>query len=163
MLLYGHFDVQPAEKSDGWLYDPFTLTKDPSGSGRLYGRGSSDDKGPILGWLNVFQAHKELGIDMPVNVKMCFEGMEESGSEGLDELIEREKDQFFKGVDCACISDNYCKCSAVPQRSSCTSETDFSCCRLANLSYTGLNTTHPCLTYGLRQVLQPIWRRPNHT
>lgn len=40
---------------------------------------------------------------------MCFEGMEESGSEGLDELIEQEKDKFFKGVDCACISDNYCE------------------------------------------------------
>ena len=111
------------------MYDPFTLTRDPKGTGKLYGRGSSDDKGPVLGWLNVFQAHKELGIEMPVsevvdstaeasltrnclvqvNVKMCFEGMEESGSEGLDELIEQEKDKFFKGVDCACISDNYCK------------------------------------------------------
>ncbi|KAG7535894.1 hypothetical protein FFLO_03640 [Filobasidium floriforme] len=123
VLIYGHFDVQPAEKSDGWLYDPFTLTKDPEGTGKLYGRGSSDDKGPILGWLNVFQAHKELGVELPVNIKMCFEGMEESGSEGLDELIEQEKDKFFKGVDCACISDNY-----------------------------WLNTTTPCLTYGLRGV-----------
>lgn len=35
---------------------------------------------------------------------MCFEGMEESGSEGLDELISEEKDKFFKGVDCVCIS-----------------------------------------------------------
>lgn len=35
---------------------------------------------------------------------MCFEGMEESGSEGLDDLIEQEKDGFFKGVDCVCIS-----------------------------------------------------------
>jgi Cys-Gly metallodipeptidase DUG1 len=107
--LYGHFDVQPAELSDGWKYDPFTLTKDPEGTGRLYGRGSSDDKGPVLGWLNVFEAHKALGIELPVNIKMCFEGMEESGSEGLDDLIEAEKDKFFKGVDCACISDNYCE------------------------------------------------------
>jgi acetylornithine deacetylase/succinyl-diaminopimelate desuccinylase-like protein len=68
VLIYGHFDVQPAEKSDGWLYDPFTLTKDPEGTGKLYGRGSSDDKGPILGWLNVFQAHKELGVELPVSV-----------------------------------------------------------------------------------------------
>jgi acetylornithine deacetylase/succinyl-diaminopimelate desuccinylase-like protein len=45
---------------------------------------------------------------------MCFEGMEESGSEGLDELIEKEKDAFFKGVDCACISDNYCGSSVIP-------------------------------------------------
>jgi Cys-Gly metallodipeptidase DUG1 len=45
---------------------------------------------------------------------MCFEGMEESGSEGLDELIEQEKDKFFKGVDCACISDNYCGSNVFP-------------------------------------------------
>lgn len=38
---------------------------------------------------------------------MCFEGMEESGSEGLDDLIEAEKDKFFKGTDAVCISDNY--------------------------------------------------------
>lgn len=123
LLVYGHFDVQPAEKSDGWKYEPFVLTRDPEGSGRLYGRGSSDDKGPVLGWLNVIQAHKDLGIEMPVNLKMCFEGMEESGSEGLDDLIDQEKDKYFKGVDCVCISDNY-----------------------------WLNTTHPCLTYGLRGV-----------
>lgn len=39
---------------------------------------------------------------------MCFEGMEESGSEGLDELISEEKDKFFKGVDCVCISGKRC-------------------------------------------------------
>jgi hypothetical protein len=43
-----------------------------------------------------------------VNLKMCFEGMEESGSEGLDELISEEKDKFFKGVDCVCISGELC-------------------------------------------------------
>lgn len=40
---------------------------------------------------------------------MCFEGMEESGSEGLDELISEEKDKFFKGVDCVCISGKRCE------------------------------------------------------
>ncbi|KAI5120388.1 hypothetical protein M0805_000168 [Coniferiporia weirii] len=122
ILCYGHFDVQPALKSDGWDTDPFTLTVDEQ-TGRLIGRGSSDDKGPVLGWVNVLQAHKELGLPLPVNLKFCFEGMEESGSEGLDELIAREagKGKFFDGVDAVCISDNY-----------------------------WLNTRTPCLTYGLR-------------
>ncbi|GHJ85713.1 hypothetical protein NliqN6_2115 [Naganishia liquefaciens] len=123
LLIYGHFDVQPASMSDGWKHPPFELTIDPEGSGKLFGRGSSDDKGPILGWLNVIEAHVKLGLELPVNLKMCFEGMEESGSEGLDELISEEKDKFFKGVDCVCISDNY-----------------------------WLNTTTPCLTYGLRGI-----------
>ncbi len=39
-----------------------------------------------------------------MNLRFCFEGMEESGSEGLDDLIEQEKNAYFKGVDCVCIS-----------------------------------------------------------
>jgi Cys-Gly metallodipeptidase DUG1 len=74
-------------------------------NGQLIGRGSSDDKGPILGWLNVLQYHHEKGIPLPVNIKFCFEGMEESGSEGLDELVQNESKPggYFHGVDCACI------------------------------------------------------------
>ncbi|KAL5520720.1 hypothetical protein ACEPAF_2722 [Sanghuangporus sanghuang] len=124
ILCYGHFDVQPALKSDGWDTEPFTLFVDEK-TGRLIGRGSTDDKGPVLGWVNVLQAHKELGIPLPVNLKFCFEGMEENGSEGLDGLIEKEaqKGGFFEGVDAVCISDNY-----------------------------WLNTRTPCLTYGLRGI-----------
>lgn len=120
ILVYGHFDVQPALKSDGWDSEPFELVHD-KGSGRLYGRGSTDDKGPILGWLNVLEAHKELGVELPINLKFVFEGMEESGSEGLEQLVVSEKDGFLSGVDAVCISDNY-----------------------------WLGTTKPCITHGLR-------------
>ncbi|TFK29507.1 CNDP dipeptidase [Coprinopsis marcescibilis] len=122
VLIYGHFDVQPAEKSDGWNTDPFTLVINKE-TGQLIGRGSSDDKGPILGWLNVLQYHHDNKKPLPVNLKLCFEGMEESGSEGLDELVEREAKEggWFHGTDCVCISDNY-----------------------------WLNTRTPVLTYGLR-------------
>jgi len=95
-----------AELSDGWDTDPFTLTIDKA-TGRLIGRGSSDDKGPILGWVNILEAHETLGLELPVNLKFCFEGMEESGSEGLDDLIKSEvkkgKEGWFDGVDCVCI------------------------------------------------------------
>ncbi|KAH8930481.1 glutamate carboxypeptidase protein [Atractiella rhizophila] len=122
ILLYGHYDVQPAEKSDGWTYEPFVLTHEKS-TDRLFGRGSTDDKGPVLGWINVLQAHKELGIDLPVNLRFCFEGMEENGSEGLDALVREEAGKYFKDVDAVCISDNY-----------------------------WLGTETPCLTYGLRGI-----------
>ncbi|QRW13107.1 Gly-Xaa carboxypeptidase [Ceratobasidium sp. AG-Ba] len=124
VLIYAHYDVQPALLSDGWSSDPFVLTHDKK-TDRLYGRGSSDDKGPLLGWINVLEAHKALGIELPVNLRVCFEGMEESGSEGLDELIQAEAGpgKFFEGVDCVCISDNY-----------------------------WLNDVTPCLTYGLRGI-----------
>ncbi|KAL0945990.1 hypothetical protein HGRIS_012268 [Hohenbuehelia grisea] len=124
VLLYGHFDVQPASKSDGWNTDPFTLTIHPT-NGQLIGRGSSDDKGPVLGWLNVLQYHHQNKKELPVNLRMCFEGMEETGSEGLDDLVVKEgaKGGWFDGVDCVCISDNY-----------------------------WLNTRTPALTYGLRGI-----------
>ena len=76
-------------------------------TGKLIGRGSTDDKGPILGWLNVLEAHKTLGLDLPVNMRFCFEGMEENGSEGLDDWINAEvkkgKDSWFDGIDAVCI------------------------------------------------------------
>ena len=121
ILVYGHYDVQPALREDGWATEPFSLSVDDKG--RMYGRGSTDDKGPVLGWLNAIQAHKEAGVEFPVNLLMCFEGMEEYGSEGLDEFIEKEakKGGFFEDADAVCISDNY-----------------------------WLGTEKPCLTYGLR-------------
>lgn len=120
ILVYGHYDVQPASLEDGWNTDPFKLVQKGE---VLYGRGSSDDKGPVMGWLNSVQAHKELGLELPVNLVTCFEGMEESGSLGLDALIAREAQGYFKGVDAVTISDNY-----------------------------WLGTTKPVLTYGLRGV-----------
>ncbi|KAK0721059.1 hypothetical protein B0H67DRAFT_600348 [Lasiosphaeris hirsuta] len=119
ILVYGHYDVQPAEKSDGWETEPFELTVKEDG--RMLGRGSTDDKGPVLGWLNAIEAHKVAGIDFPVNLLMCFEGMEEYGSEGLEDLINLEGKKYFADADAVCISDNY-----------------------------WLGTERPCLTYGLR-------------
>lgn len=120
ILVYGHYDVQPALKSDGWNTEPFVLEEDKA-TGRLYGRGSSDDKGPVLGWVNVIEAHTKTQTELPVNLKMVFEGMEESGSNGLEELVVKESKGFLADVDAVCISDNY-----------------------------WLGTTTPCITYGLR-------------
>ena len=41
---------------------------------KMYGRGSTDDKGPVLGWLHVIQAFQACKMDLPVNMKFCFEG-----------------------------------------------------------------------------------------
>ncbi|EZA56255.1 hypothetical protein DMN91_009981 [Ooceraea biroi] len=120
VLLYGHLDVQPALKEDGWDTEPFVLTEK---DGKLFGRGSTDDKGPVLCWIHALEAYKATGIDVPVNLKFVFEGMEESGSEGLDELLWARKDGFLKNVDYVCISDNY-----------------------------WLGTKKPCITYGLRGI-----------
>jgi len=67
ICLYGHLDVQPADISDGWASEPFVLTER---NGKLYGRGSSDDKGPVLGWLHAIEAFQNTGIELPVNLKV---------------------------------------------------------------------------------------------
>lgn len=117
VLLYGHLDVQPADMADGWHSEPFKLT---IRDGKMYGRGSTDDKGPVLAWLWVVESYRALGKPLPVNIKLLLEGMEESGSLGLHGFIERHP-AWFHGVDFTCISDNYF-----------------------------LGPRKPCLTYGLR-------------
>jgi arginine utilization protein RocB len=64
--------------------------------GKMFGRGSTDDKGPVLAWINIIEAFQKTGHELPVNVKFCFEGMEESGSIGLDEALAKRKDTFLK-------------------------------------------------------------------
>ncbi|CAH0547738.1 unnamed protein product [Brassicogethes aeneus] len=120
VLVYGHLDVQPAALSDGWDSEPFVLTER---DGKLFGRGSSDDKGPVLCWIHAVEAFQKTANDVPVNIKFVFEGMEESGSVGLDELLMEEKNKFLAGTDYVCISDNY-----------------------------WLGKNKPCITYGLRGV-----------
>ncbi|XP_053520202.1 beta-Ala-His dipeptidase isoform X1 [Artibeus jamaicensis] len=103
VCFYGHLDVQPAAQADGWLTAPFVLTEV---DGKLYGRGATDNKGPVLAWINAVSTFRALEEDLPVNVKFVLEGMEEAGSVALEELVKREKDGFFSNVDCIVISDN---------------------------------------------------------
>ncbi|XP_062056300.1 beta-Ala-His dipeptidase [Lepus europaeus] len=103
VCFYGHLDVQPAKQGDGWLADPYTLTEV---DGKLYGRGATDNKGPVLAWINAVSTFHAVEQDLPVNVKFVLEGMEEAGSVGLEELVRREKERFFAGVDYTVISDN---------------------------------------------------------
>ncbi len=69
VCVYGHLDVQPASMEDGWDTDPFVLTER---DGKLYGRGSTDDKGPALSWLWVIEAYQALKIPLPVNIKIIY-------------------------------------------------------------------------------------------
>ncbi|MEU1801962.1 dipeptidase [Streptomyces sp. NPDC019937] len=86
VLVYGHHDVQPAAREDGWHTDPFDpVVKD----GRLYARGAADDKGQVLFHTLGVRAHlAATGRSAPaVNLKLLIEGEEESGSPHFPELI----------------------------------------------------------------------------
>ena len=67
ILFYGHVDVYPAFKSDGWFSEPFDLTERGD---QLIGRGVSDNKGPILVWINAINAYRDTGMELPVNIKV---------------------------------------------------------------------------------------------
>jgi len=88
VLLYAHYDVQPAPPEQGWTSDPWSATvKD---DGRIYGRGAADDKGGLvahLGTMRVFDGHP------PCTVKIVLEGMEETES-NLEAFAEAHPDLF---------------------------------------------------------------------
>ena len=84
VLLYGHFDVQPAEPFELWETPPFeaALRND-----RIYGRGASDDKGGMMTPIIAAEALLKTTGKLPVNVKFFFEGQEEIGSPTLAPFI----------------------------------------------------------------------------
>jgi acetylornithine deacetylase/succinyl-diaminopimelate desuccinylase-like protein len=86
VLIYGHFDVQPAEPFDLWQTPPF---EPQVRDGRLWGRGASDDKGGMLIPILSVEAMLKTRRRLPINVKMFFEGQEEIASPHLPAFIKR--------------------------------------------------------------------------
>ena len=84
ILIYGHYDVQPPDPLDKWISLPF---EPQVRDGRLYARGVSDDKGPMLIPIKVAQAFFETSGALPVNVKFLIEGEEEIGSPNLENFV----------------------------------------------------------------------------
>ncbi|MBK6617182.1 MAG: dipeptidase [Nitrosomonas sp.] len=100
VLIYGHYNVQPADPLDEWRLPPF----EPVIRGdNLYGRGASDDKGQLFTHVKALEAFLQSGQDLPVNVKFLFEGEEEIGSPNLPAFI--IANQQILAADCAVISD----------------------------------------------------------
>ncbi|MFC5802430.1 dipeptidase [Streptomyces formicae] len=102
VLVYGHHDVQPAAREDGWHTDPFEpVVKD----GRMYARGAADDKGQVFFHTLGVRAHlAATGRTAPaVNLKLLVEGEEESGSPHFRALAERNTDRL--AADAVIVSD----------------------------------------------------------
>jgi acetylornithine deacetylase/succinyl-diaminopimelate desuccinylase-like protein len=99
-LIYGHYVVKPAEKSDGWDTEPF----DPvERNGKLYARGASDDKGQAFAHVKAVESLLKTDGKLPANVKFCIEGEEEIGSPNLPPVLEANKDKL--AADVCVISD----------------------------------------------------------
>ncbi|KAH6937090.1 hypothetical protein HPB50_025526 [Hyalomma asiaticum] len=106
LCVYGHLDVFPARKEDGWTSDPFLPTEK---DGRLFARGVASDKGPLVAWIGALYAfRKSTAKATPVNLKFLIESMEEVGSLGLDSyLATSANNDFFKGINFVCVAGGF--------------------------------------------------------
>jgi acetylornithine deacetylase/succinyl-diaminopimelate desuccinylase-like protein len=100
LLIYGHYDVQPAEPLSGWQSPPF----EPQIRGEnLYGRGASDDKGQMFTHVKAIEWYRRNGGPLPVNVKCVFEGEEEIGSPNFMSFLRSNQSRLR--ADAAVVSD----------------------------------------------------------
>jgi acetylornithine deacetylase/succinyl-diaminopimelate desuccinylase-like protein len=101
VLVYGHYDVQPAEDPSSWSHPPF----DPVVRGAdLLGRGACDDKGQLWAHVKAAESLLRTAGRLPVNLLCLFEGEEESGSGGLLALLRRPPP--WLRADVALVSDS---------------------------------------------------------
>ncbi|MBP2236041.1 acetylornithine deacetylase/succinyl-diaminopimelate desuccinylase-like protein [Sinorhizobium kostiense] len=90
LLFYGHYDVQPVDPLDLWEAPPFepALKEVEPGQKVITGRGTSDDKGQLMTFVEALRAYKETKGSLPCRITILFEGEEESGSPSLKPFLE---------------------------------------------------------------------------
>ncbi|MGX5667612.1 dipeptidase [Rhizobium daejeonense] len=88
-LFYGHYDVQPVDPLNLWENDPFAPAIKEIEPGRkiITGRGTADDKGQLMTFVEACRAYKEVNGSLPINITILFEGEEESGSPSLKPFL----------------------------------------------------------------------------
>ena len=101
LLIYGHYDVQPADPLHEWSTPPFGAVIRGE---NLYGRGACDDKGQLFAHVKALEAHLRTCGALPVNVKCLFEGEEEIGSPSLIPFLARHR--LALAADVAVMSDS---------------------------------------------------------
>lgn len=100
VLVYGHYDVQPADPLELWTsgpFEPVIKKTDIHPDGAIFARGSCDDKGQMYMHIKAFEAMLASG-ELPCNVKFMIEGEEEVGSVNLGTFLEENKDKLASDV-----------------------------------------------------------------
>lgn len=99
-LVYGHYDVQPADPLELWKSDPFEPRIEKN---VMYARGACDNKGQHLAHLNAVEAYLKTGTPLPCHLTFIFEGEEEVGSSNLAAFLAQNKEEL--ACDAVVISD----------------------------------------------------------
>jgi acetylornithine deacetylase/succinyl-diaminopimelate desuccinylase-like protein len=128
VLFYGHYDVQPVDPLHLWTNPPFEPT---IRDGKIFARGSVDDKGQVFMQLKSLEAHLKTNGKLPVNVKVIIEGEEEVGSVNLESFLKAHKDLL--ACDTVLISDTSMFGEELPSL----------CYALRGLTYMELTVTGP--------------------
>ena len=103
VLFYGHYDVQPVDPIKLWKTDPFEPTiVERDGVKMMMGRGTSDDKGQLLTFVEACRAYKAVTGSLPLAVSILFEGEEESGSPSLLPFLHENKEELSKDLALVC-------------------------------------------------------------
>ena len=104
VLFYGHYDVQPVDPLNLWEDDPFEAKVKEIEPGRkvITGRGSSDDKGQLMLFVEACRAYKQVHGELPCEVTVLFEGEEESGSPSLKPFLEANKKELTADFAMVC-------------------------------------------------------------
>jgi len=100
VLVYGHYDVQPADPVELWdspPFEPVIKKTEEHPEGAIYARGSCDDKGQMFMHIKAFEIMMKLDV-LPCNVKFMIEGEEEIGSESLDWFVKKNQEKLSNDV-----------------------------------------------------------------
>ena len=108
ILFYGHYDVQPVDPLELWDNDPFDPQIEDTAKGRVIrGRGSSDDKGQLMTFVEACRAWKAEHGSLPANITIFFEGEEESGSPSLTPFMEENRAELTADIALICDTGLY--------------------------------------------------------
>ncbi|MBS7793083.1 M20/M25/M40 family metallo-hydrolase [Roseococcus sp. SDR] len=103
-LFYGHYDVQPVDPLELWERDPFepTIQTLPCGTKVITGRGSADDKGQLMTFIEACRAWKAVTGKLPIPVSILLEGEEESGGVNLPGFLNANADELRADIGLIC-------------------------------------------------------------
>lgn len=104
VLFYGHYDVQPVDPLELWETDPFAprIATAPDGTRMIVARGSADDKGQLMTFVEAARAWIAETGGLPLRVSVLFEGEEESASPSLHPFLDANKDELTADLALVC-------------------------------------------------------------